>query len=388
MKRIQWILIFSLVTFLLPVRILAQSACEGDPCSSLSDAQRRADCYTNLVTACKSKEKSLSGEISYMDNQIKLTTLRIDAAQIKINTLLNEINKLETEVARLEGILTVRLDLLAKRIPAAYKRASVPQFGTLLLSRNFFDFLTRMKYVQAVQQEDAALVFQVKTTQNSYNESKKTREDKKNQLKELQNDLVAQKADLTSQKKAKDELLTQTQGQETIYQRLLAQALAEKQAIDIALVSATKVGPVKRGDPIALVGNSGYPACSTGAHLHFEVRKNGTWVDPAGYLSNKTVRDDQNGGSWTVGSGSWDWPLSDPITITQRYGVTPWSWRYTYAGGIHTGFDMVSSSSIVIRAAADGTLYSSTQSCGTSSVIKLKYIDQGDGIVSFYLHVQ
>jgi murein DD-endopeptidase MepM/ murein hydrolase activator NlpD len=168
----------------------------------------------------------------------------------------------------------------------------------------------------------------------------------------------------------------------------LAQALAERQAIETALVDGLKIGPVKAGDPIALMGNSGYPGCSTGAHLHFEIRKNNSWVDPSIYLSNKTVIDDQNGGTWNVGSGNWSWPLSDTVRITQHFGKTPYSWRYAYSGGIHTGFDMVSDNGVVIRAPKDGTLYSSSESCGSSSTIKIKYIDHGDGLVSFYLHVQ
>ena len=154
------------------------------------------------------------------------------------------------------------------------------------------------------------------------------------------------------------------------------------------MVSGVKVGPVKRGDPIALVGNSGYPGCSTGKHLHFEIRKNNTWVDPGSYLSGKTVVDEQNGGgNVSLGSGSWPWPIEDTVRLTQFYGHTPYSWRYTYSGGIHTGYDMVSTSSDVIRAPADGTLFKSSQFCG-SSTINIVYIEHGDNVVSLYLHVQ
>ncbi|MEX2117478.1 MAG: M23 family metallopeptidase [Bacteroidota bacterium] len=44
---------------------------------------------------------------------------------------------------------------------------------------------------------------------------------------------------------------------------------------------------VKRGEPIALLGNSG--RMSSGPHLHFEIWKDGTPVDPSSYLLNITL---------------------------------------------------------------------------------------------------
>ncbi len=226
MNKKIWIVFCFALFLLLPVRIFAQSCDSTDPCSGKSGEDLVA-CYENVTTACANQRNTLSSQISYMDSQIKLTTLRIGAAQAKITTLTDEINKLETEVARLEGVLNDRLALLLKRIPTTYIRASTSDFGTLLLSRNVFDFITRIKYVQAVQTQDAALVFQVKATQNSYNDSKKTREDKKNQLEELKAELDQQNAQLAEQKQAKDALLTQTKGQEATYEQLLSQARAQ-----------------------------------------------------------------------------------------------------------------------------------------------------------------
>ncbi len=367
------------VFFVLPPVVFGQGTNEVD--KRIGELQQK-------ITDLQGQENTLSKQIILLNSKISLTTLRIDTTKSAIMKLSDEINELAQEIDRLELLLTKRSELVLRRIPESYKRHVVPQFGMVLLSQNISDFIFRIKYITTIQEQDAALLFQLKATQNNFSERKDLREKKKQQQETLKRQLENETAQLSQQKKDKQALLDQTRNSETVYQQLLAQALAEKLAIERALVDAVNLGHVDKGQVIALVGNTGYPGCSTGAHLHFEVRLNNAWTDPSSYLSSKTVIDDQNGGtSWTVGSGSWQWPLQDTVHITQHFGKTPWSWRYTYSGGIHTGFDMISDSSEVIRAPNEGTLYSSSQTCG-NSIIKIKYIDHGSGIISFYLHVQ
>lgn len=353
-----------------------------------SEIDDRISELTGKIRELQNQEDSLSKQIKLLDSTIAIATLRIAGTKEAIDRLSREIDELAVEIERLEGLLTRRSQLVLRRIPVAYKRKNIPQFGMLFFARNFSEFLRNIKYLAAIQKEDAQLLFQLKATQQNFSERKDLREQKKVEQERLKVQLERQQRDLGEQKRNKQVLLEQTKNNESTYQKLLAQALAEKQAIEKALVDAVKVGPVKKGDPIALVGNSGYPGCSTGAHLHFEVRRGGSWVNPGEFLTGRELIDQQNGGRSRIGSGSWDWPLADPIVLTQHYGRTPYSWRYSYSGGIHTGLDMASNSSQVIRAPADGDLYSSSQNCGGSSIIKIKYIDHGGGIISFYLHVQ
>ncbi|MFZ3301920.1 MAG: peptidoglycan DD-metalloendopeptidase family protein [Microgenomates group bacterium] len=334
----------------------------------------KIECLKKETEKLSGQSKTLSSQISQFDAQIKLTTLKVEQTQEKIDQLSGRIDQLEGSL----GSLT---EAFSERVVETYKMSKVNDPLLLLISSpNLNEVFSRYSYLRKIQDADRDLLQRLQQAQDTYKDERVDQE-------QLQNELESQQKLLNTQKLAKKLLLDQTKNDEKKYQTLLSQALAEKAAIEKALVSGTKVGPVKAGDPIAMVGNSGYPSCSTGKHLHFEVRKNNTWVDPAPFLQNKTIQDEEKGGTASIGSGGWQWPLSDPIRMTQHYGHTPWSWRYSYSGGIHTGFDLNSSSSDVIRAPADGNLFKSSEKCG-SSTINIVYIEHADSVISFYLHVQ
>lgn len=339
------------------------------------------------ISETQSKEKTLSAEIKSMDAKITLKTLEVSETEEKILSLGEEIEELTDKIGRLETSLTRLSEVLIGRMVASYKTNRVSYLSLFVSADGFVDFINRVKYIKLAQAHDQEMMTNIEFAKVDFKDQKELREKKKEEQEALKIALEAQKKELDKNKKDKQSLLTQTKNDEATYQKLLQQALAEKQALEAALVTGVKVGPVKQGDPIALVGNTGYPACSTGAHLHLEVRKNNQWVNPGDYLKSKEVDDLQNGGRVTIGSGNWEWPLEGIVQVTQYYGKTPYSWRYAYSGGIHTGIDMVSDTSTVIRAPKDGTLYSSSQDCG-GSTIKIKYIEHGDGVISFYLHVQ
>ncbi len=365
--------------------------CTATPSVSAQSASAVDDKIRQLqekIGQLENQEGSLSKEIGILNNSIELTNLQISAKKGTIAKLEVEIQEITQQIERIEENLRIQISHYQIRIPYTYKSQVTPQFGVLLLTDNIESAIYKAQFFSRMQKISSQNLIALKKTQNGFAQQKDLRESKKTQQESLKNELVADYLKLDSQKKQKQQMLTDTKNSEAVYRTLLAQAMAERQAIEKAIINSTQVGPVKKGDPIALFGNSGYPGCSTGPHLHFEVRQSGSWVNAESYLSGRDVSDDQNGGTSHIGSGSWDWPLEGDIVVTQRYGKTPYSWRYAYSGGIHTGIDMVSNTSTVIRAPADGTLYSSSESCGSGSIIKIKYIEHGNGITSFYLHVQ
>lgn len=347
------------------------------------------------VDACTQKINELRNEETTLSQAISVLNAKINLAQARINQTQVQINALEKEITVLDGVLETVNDsmdqlevIYTARVRESYKQMRATPVDLIFSSNSIGDYFNKVKYLNTVKSKDQLILAELEKSRLDYDQRKNAKVEKQQEVEKLKATLVSQRKALDTQQKEKQKLLSATQSDEAKYQQLLSQALAEKAAIEKALVSSVKVGPIKKGEPIALTGNSGYPSCSTGKHLHFEIRKNGTWTDPGAYLSSKSVKDEQNGGgNVTIGNGSWSWPLNDTIRLTQFYGNTPYSWRYKYSGGVHTGYDMVSTSSDVIYAPADGTLFKSSQTCGTSN-INIVYIEHADSVVSFYLHVQ
>lgn len=377
---------FLLVSFVIGLYLLTSHSIFAQ-CSNKDECANQIKEYEQKISQLQVQKNTLSSQISLMDANISLTTTKIRTTEYTIIKTAEEIDTLGDKISGLDTTLDYLTRILLHKIVESYKNKNVSEFDIILDSQNARMLGSKIKYLDVAQNADRRMAFRLQQTKQNFEEQKDLREDKKAQLEELQISLASQKKNLDIQKTQKQSLLAQTNSDQSRYQVLLSQALSEFQAIERAIGTGSIVGPVKKGDPIALVGNSGYPGCSTGAHLHFEVRQNGTWTSPLNFLSGHSLHNDQEENDQSPGSGGWDWPLVDPIVITQNYGSTPWSWRYSYSGGIHTGIDMISNSSDVIRAPSDGTLYSTSQNC-SGSIIKIKYIDHGGGIISYYLHVQ
>lgn len=351
-------------------RTFAQS--NGD---KLRDLNRQIEEYQREITKLQGEANTLANQIAQFDAQIRLTQLKISQTEEKIILLIGRIDQLEVSLNSLSNAFS-------SRVVETYKMTRLEDPAFILASvKDLAKAVSRYHYLKIIQEADRSLIKRLHQAQNTY-------KDQKLSMEELKEELDAQKETLDVQKAAKAQLLTITKNDEKRYQELLATARAELAAISAIIAgrgTETEVRTVSEGEQIASILTHGpnLYACSTGPHLHFEVAKDGVPQNPFGYLSEKSLIWD-NADSPQNGSGSWRWPLNDPIRVTQGFGNTSYSSRY--AGGIHTGIDMTNDGNRIVFAVKPGVLYRGGIGCrgGTLQYVRVK---QGDGLNTYYLHV-
>ncbi|MBL7159425.1 hypothetical protein ISS85_03045 [Candidatus Microgenomates bacterium] len=344
--------------------------------------------YEQKLIETQSKAKTLSSQITYMNTQITLTGLQIQDTLEKIEKLAIEIVSLSEKIERLEGSLTSVSEILLNRIISTYKTGKVPPVYLLFSSEGFSDLLLRAKYLKIAQLHDKKLMMQMQSTKENFGAQKDLREEKKEEQESLKAKLEIQKQALAQQKKDKEHLLTVTKNDEKRYQELLAATRAELEAIQSIIAGKgeeTEVKKVGQGEKIATI-IAGKSACSTGTHLHFEIRDNGEVKNPFSYLKSIDLIDD-SGGDPHNASGDWEWPLNQPIEFNQGFGSGTWSINHGIVWyDFHTGID-IASADRGVKSTKEGTLYRGGISCGGGTLRYVKVDHDDSDIDTYYLHV-
>lgn len=380
-------LIFVAFSFLVGLAFIFQvQAQENTQDQKLKELQEQIKQYEEELSRLRSQSATLSNQIAQYDAQIKLASLQIEETQREIELLEGRIDQLETSLDALSRAFS-------SRAAETYKMVKLGDPLLFLISSpNLSTAVSRFHYLKLIQRYDQDLLVKLQSTQTTYQGQKSDKED-------LQKRLEKQKANLDAQKAAKASLLAVTKNDERYYQRLLAQAKSELEAIQSILAGKgveEEVGKVSEGQRIASI-IQGASCNSSGTHLHFMVSRNRSALNPFNYLKGGVDYENCSGsfcsssdGDLFNPSGSWNWPIAPRIKFLQGYGST-WATKNTWVNRIyqfHNGIDIDSYSSSEVRAVKSGTLYRGSY-IGNGGC-RLRYVrvhhDDSD-LDTYYLHV-
>lgn len=366
-----------------------------DPAQTLDALQRRKTEIENNIKILEKQASSLKKEIGLMDNKINITTIKIQEAETGIKLRQEELGRLSGDIGMVAGKIDVLGETLAQqkevfsaRAVAAYKNGSPSYLEMFLGSSDFSFFINKLKYLQVFETNDNKFLRQMEDTRKVFQTQKIILADKKDQVEQIKvqietnkKNLEQYKSLLAKQKIDKQKLLSLTLNDETKYQQLLTQILAEIESVAKSLKGGVKIGEVKKGDVIAHEGNSGCVLPSptsanpvAGAHLHFGVYKDGVAVDPKPFLDR----------------GDLGWP-ENPTFVTQNFGDNYDFYMRNFGIPGHNAIDMSHGYGTPIIAVDDGVAYETGDSRQYASWCNGKAhgirIEHPNGLITIYWHV-
>jgi peptidoglycan hydrolase CwlO-like protein len=178
-------------------------------------------CLQNEISQYQQKISQLQGQANTLSNQIAQFNAQIGLAELKVEQTQQQIDLLSGRIDQVQGSLEELTKAFSARAVTTYKMSRTDEPAYFIFSsENLNDAISKFHYLQEAQASDQTLLQRLQSAQVSYQNSKNESED-------LQKELQKQEDALNSQKTAKQTLLTQTQGSEANYHKLLAQAEAQ-----------------------------------------------------------------------------------------------------------------------------------------------------------------
>jgi len=324
----------------------------------LNAAQQAADQKMKEAQGLKNEIAVLDASIGQIEAAIAITNNNIEQTQTQIEDTQRQINQKEQELA-------VQKENLYETMRVMYETPQQSTVEIVVGSNSLSEVVDRAQYIEALNYKIEMTINVIKQLKADLESKRNELEQKKQTLSDLKKQQQAQVRGLNDQKSQKATMMSQAVDAQKAFEQKAAEArtsLSQLNAqINALLGNPNRVsyGHVNQGDIIGYEGSTGF---STGPHLHFEVRLNGSAVNPRGYLGSTFI-----------------WPLSD-FRITQEFGPANWTSWYSF----HTGIDLAASYGTPIRAADSGDIILHQYYGGYGNCV---VIDHGGGLYTLYGHM-
>lgn len=324
--------------------------------------QQKADTFKTEIDRTQKQIVQVQEELAVTQRHISTKEKNIASTVSDIATKIDELKKLEQN----EDSTLITL----------YEMGGASVSDILLGSDSLSSYDDHLTYLKSYGDHVAQVFNQVDFAKKELEDKRAALESQKSELADLKGEQESEKKTLLTNKNQQNRLLTEAQKKEQNYDALADAAEEKKRKFNAELANYIRAGgifvtrgPVKKGDVVGYMGNTGF---STGAHLHFETIKNGSFQNPRSNIPPLS------------------WPFSS-FKVTQEFGAN-WktrSKRWAYANG-HTGIDIVADDGFktAVQAAGDGTIIEQPEgryNAGGYGFYTM--IDHGNGLITLYGHL-
>lgn len=277
--------------------------------AQLDQLNQQIDQYQGQIASYQKQGSSLKGQISSLNAQIAKLNLQIRAINLTLAQIDQQITQTQTEILTTQDDIENKKQAIGQLLQSVYENDNTNLLQIFLSNPRLSDFWSDAQNISLIQENLRIAVQQTRDLQmqlqNKQQDLAASRSDAQTAAQYQQ----AQAAQITATQKAKQDLLTQTKGQESKYQQLLTQTQATAAQI--------------RDRIFQLIG--GGQLTFQQAYQYASFASNATGVDAALILA---VLDHESALGQNVGQCNYKKAMSPSniplfLTLTQQLGLNP-----------------------------------------------------------------
>ncbi len=317
--------------------------------------------FQKQLDALGAKKNTLQSTISSLELSQKQLASQIKVTQNKISSANLQIQQLTLSIGDKEASITADQAAISKHLREVTELDQIPLVAQLISSDSFR--VAWQKADQSVQFNHALTmsVDDLKTARQALGTDRNTITTTKNNLLALKADLSTQKKSVDATKAAEQQLLAQTRNQESSYQTLIKQKQAAEKSFEQELTDL-------QSQLNLIVHPSLLPRVGSGVL---------SWPFSSAFMYNCSQRKSVFGNLFCV---------------TQYFGNTPFSTAnpQIYNGHGHNAIDIAASIGTPVDAALSGTVLGTGNTDlirGCYSFGKWVMIEHGNGLNTLYSHL-
>lgn len=317
--------------------------------SGLSDQIKKLDAEIKTISAqlltTGTEKKTLNGELAKIETTRKKLVAELSLTGKKIEQTNLNLVQIQSDIGiKLQDIDQNKISI-AEAVRSLRQEETSNLLEIFLAGVSLSDFITQTENLDKLQVRLDDQVLALKQNKEVLVIKQTAKETEKKTLTGLKDQLSGQKQVTEEIKKEKNQLLTETQNKESTYQKMLADSLQRKKAVEAEMTSIEQQIKIK--------------------------------LDPS--LLPKT------------GSSPLSWPL-DKVIITQYFGNTTFAAAHVavYNGSGHNGIDLGTPIGTSVKATANGKVLGTGNTdltCPGASFGKWVFIQHDNGLSTLYGHL-